>query len=152
MKSSFENSVNVLVRAYLNDTLEHCNCFACAVGNLVVAACGYNYDKEFIREQSSVGFKYPLVTKEHSSCKTMAGGSWYPLYDGNSNADSGMEIASTGYTVEQLRQIENAFEDHAYGPGDNNFSGLMAVVDVLADIHGVDLSTKESAKAMFVKA
>lgn len=27
----------------------------------------------------------------------------------------------------------------------------MAVVDVLADIHGIDLSQKEHAKALFVK-
>jgi hypothetical protein len=31
-------------------------------------------------------------------------------------------------------------------------NGLMKVVDVLADIHGVDLSVKESAKLQFVKA
>jgi hypothetical protein len=32
------------------------------------------------------------------------------------------------------------------------FNGLMAVVDVLADIHSVDLEKKEAAKALFVKA
>ena len=43
MKATFENSVSVLVRAYMNDTLIHGNCFACAVGNLIVDANKYTY-------------------------------------------------------------------------------------------------------------
>ncbi len=31
------------------------------------------------------------------------------------------------------------------------FNGLMAVVDVLADIHGINLEAKEEAKKLFIK-
>lgn len=34
---------------------------------------------------------------------------------------------------------------------EQQFAGLMAVVDVLADIHGIDLASAEVAKSLFVK-
>lgn len=36
----FNHSVNVLVKAYLNNTLAHSTCYACAVGNLVADGIG----------------------------------------------------------------------------------------------------------------
>jgi len=57
-----------------------------------------------------------------------------------------------------LAKIEFAFESapHTCDESDETnaewmFNGLMAVVDVLAEIHNVNLEVKESAKAMFVK-
>ena len=38
MKATFSNSVDILVKAYFNDTLRHGNCLACAVGNLMQAS------------------------------------------------------------------------------------------------------------------
>jgi hypothetical protein len=46
MKATFENSVDVLVKAYLNDTLEHGQCHACAVGNLICAETGNLLNRE----------------------------------------------------------------------------------------------------------
>jgi hypothetical protein len=39
----FNHTVNVLVKAYLNDTLRHNNCYACAVGNMIASANGFKY-------------------------------------------------------------------------------------------------------------
>lgn len=63
-------------------------------------------------------------------------------------------IDQTGYSEVELAKIEFAFEsaDEGSTEDENMFNGLMAVVDVLAEIHGVDLTSKEQAKKLFVKA
>jgi hypothetical protein len=37
----YNNTVDILVQAYFNDTLAHCDCSACAVGNMIAGNCGY---------------------------------------------------------------------------------------------------------------
>ncbi len=72
------------------------------------------------------------------------------------------EIDSTGYTFLELSRMEKAFESvYIDTVGYNNkkvteqqrmegeLAGLMAVVDILAYIHGVDLSTTNNAKDRF---
>ena len=138
MTPTFEKTVDILVKAYLNDTLEHMNCRRCAVGNLMAAA-GVDFD-------------------------VIGGGSHWLAYLGANFRDHPVDytgydlvlglrqIEATGYSPEEIDRIEQAFERYAWGEGDKMFNGLMALVDVLADIHGVDLQTKESAKALFVKS
>lgn len=63
------------------------------------------------------------------------------------------QIEATGYTAGQLADVELAFETAAEGfTEEAEFAGLMAVVDVLADIHGIDLATAEASKLLFIKA
>lgn len=144
MKASFENSVNVLVKAYLNDTLEHRNCHACAVGNLVAAACGYQYEIDpntFYMKTSWLGWD---PHEKH----------WYDVLFWNGKAPKGLaQIKAVGYTITQVQLIESAFEE-AYNQetqeGDD-YAGLMNVVAVLAHIHNIPLEQAQEAKAMFVK-
>lgn len=135
---TFEKTVDVLVKAYLNDTLEHGNCSACAVGNIVVSTLGYSYHR---RE----GVLFALEIKNYDN--------WYSylLYR---NSEYGLnQIKATGYTLEDIINIEMAFESAAGNSRDEMmFNGLIAVVDVLGDIHGIDLEKKEAAKLLFVKA
>lgn len=147
---NFEHSVNVLVKAYVNDTLQHGNCWACAVGNLICEAKGYHY------------LNNAWYSQEH---KTIIGTNWPAFFMTDAiskkqspsvchNAKIGLqEIESTGYSTEELARIEFAFETAPIGVtlDDYMFNGLMAVVDILADIHHVDLKQREGAKAMFVK-
>lgn len=108
----------------MNDTLDHCDCTACAVGNLIRASMG---------------------TRCISWFTTLS------LYRHEGIAEPGQgarQMASTGYSIEQLDGIERAFECSSQ-EGDWMFNGLMAVVDVLAEIHGIDLTTKESAIGQF---
>lgn len=149
MKASFENSVSVLVRAYMNGTLEHANCYACAVGNLVVAAKRLT----FIRDERD-----GLMTLESLNANNEAGANWFDValrdrkkkdWMNTLSSDCLSEIQSTGYTIPQILRIERAFESADFREGDWMFNGLMAVVDVLADIHGVDLSVKETAIGQF---
>lgn len=158
MKATFENSINVLVKAYLNDTLQHNNCYACAVGNLVAAANRFQYcqAKDMLNRLALV--QNQALYAFDSNDTTSVGGNWYDLLDraGSNplNNNKGLpEIESTGYTLDQIDKIEWAFERAARGNSSDEymFNGLMAVVDVLAEIHKVDLTTKEDAKKMFVK-
>lgn len=75
------------------------------------------------------------------------------------------QVAMTGYSIKNLKDIEYAFEN---APGDSAlngrmsadritdpewmFNGLMAVVDVLAEIHDIDLKVREDAKSLFVRS
>lgn len=143
MKPTFDNTVDILVKAYLNDTLEHGNCSACAVGNLITAS-GYVFDSA-------------SHTGPHGKFQWLAfiyaeqGKLYYTKYLNTRTAAE--QIDATGYTWQQLARIEYAFE--AVEPGhcedECMFRGLMAVVDVLAEIHNIDLEQKAQAKALFVK-
>jgi hypothetical protein len=151
----FHYTLNVLVKAYLNDTLEHANCSACAVGNIVADSLRTNdfhvmsptvYDWNNV----TAGFGWAAVFCTVAKDKQLV----FPIQYGN---DAKKQIDSTGYTWRELARIEKAFE--SCNPDYANikdvdaamFNGLCAVVDVLADIHQIDLSVREEAKKLFVK-
>ncbi len=162
MKATFEHSVDVLVKAYLNGTLKHGNCHACAVGNLVSEACGYTY-----KQNPMHGFgmeRYQDIIWSHKNRyyltdNTQEQKSWHSVVKDGSDIEHPLcdeaanQIEKTGYSVDQLYRIEIAFEtaNRIDGPDEWMFNGLMAVVDCLADIHGINLEAKEEAKKLFVK-
>lgn len=132
----FNHSVSILVKAYSNGTLNRMDCTACAVGNLIV---GNGIDLR--RTQSK----------------------WHNYIHMNFCLDSGdyftaiQQIEITGYTADQLGSIEKAFMngsevDFDMWSSERNFEGLMAVVDVLAEIHNIDLTVKDEAKVLFTLA
>lgn len=140
----FKETVGILVNAYLNDELRHGLCHACVVGNLVAHHKG--------------------VKPSFADCTTSFDDGSHPLWQSLFATMHGKqtikkecledkrimaEINSTGYNWHDLARIELAFET-APTSGDYMFNGLMAVVEVLAEIHNVDLSVKESAKLLFV--
>jgi len=146
----FHYTVNVLVKAYLNDTLKHDFCTACAVGNIIAEANNVKLTKNF------GGF----ITWDK------CGPHWGRLFLTDSHTGDQMinadrikypeiiePIKATGYKWRELARIEYAFETADKGNNEDEwmFNGLMAVVDVLAEIHGIDLKEKEEAKALFVK-
>lgn len=154
-KADFHKTVDILVKAYLNGTLEHDNCYACAIGNMVAANMGLRFigDKTIRRGIHWEGFpNYGSLGPDKmwtNVCYTNDEGEQFfrpHKYKGIPKK----QIDSTGYSIEEVAMIEHAFET-ATGK-DRMFAGLMAVVDVLAEIHGIDLTEKESAKALFVKA
>lgn len=168
MKPTFDHTVNVLVQAYLNDELEHGVCSACAVGNIIAASIGTKPGKA---EDS----KCMVHSNEHFENGTPV--LWNKLFTTGQCGDQRFELEFlsepdvigqleiTGYTAYELARIEQAFESapgrpkpevSAWFKGKSinpvwMFNGLMAVVDVLAEIHNVDLSVRESAKLQFVK-
>lgn len=155
----FNYTVNVLVQAFLNDELEHKRCTACAVGNIVADALKVKprrYENCLTTIESNLLFtdgSYAVWPKLFCTA-----GRQQRTYGGTelndfSNQDALDQIAKTGYSVDELAKIEFAFETAPTSPGKEvrMFEGLMAVVDVLAEIHEVDLTTKETAKSLFVK-
>jgi hypothetical protein len=152
-RPTFEQTVNVLVQAYLRNELEHRVCTACAVGNIVAHALGTKPKRCTDPDAKTIHENYLFENGNLMS--------WW-------NNDIGChrptaQSEATGYTIDELNRIELAFE-FAEGQPDSDgfnseltmneewmFNGLMAVVDVLAEIHNVDLSVKENAKALFVK-
>lgn len=160
MKATFENTVDILVKAYLNGTLEHSNCYACAVGNIVAYATGKKFIRSyaFMREWKWKDCDYPAAGNDT--------GGWGQVIttcclDGvpqvnlnNFYGEAKIQIESTGYSPTELSKIEFAFEraDEGYSEEEWMFNGLMAVVEVLAEIHQINIDQKESAKLLFVKA
>lgn len=157
MKAEFSKTVDILVKAYMNDELCHKSCSACAVGNLVAAALGTKPKRS--KETDHIEFENNIF--ENGTLAVL----WYDHLNGIRSFQSEEQIKITGYTVDELRSIEYAFERAPGDPGGPHdglyrgrctdpvwmFNGLMAVVDVLAEIHGINLEQKESAKLLFVK-
>lgn len=152
MTPSFDKTVDILVKAYLNDTLKHGDCYACAVGNLVAHSCGYRvtprlewFDQDGKSKFAEWKFVFMTVRRRDETTQS--------IYPEHYNGRSKEQIDSTGYTWQQLAKLEYAFETCEIGETRDEFifNGLMAVVDVLAEIHQVDLSTAQAAKELFVR-
>lgn len=144
----FNHTVNVLVQAYLNDTLVQGHPCGCAIGNLIAACNGHKVinNQPIMWQDSSVG----------------SGFDWYEvLFPGKIYRSPGditlgvLQIKSTGYSIPEIRLIEEAFESTREGcktsTNESIFAGLMATVNVLAAIHNIDLTVREEAKLLFAK-
>lgn len=144
-KKVYDNAVNVLLDAYNNGTLEHGNCWACAVGNLVASASGYTfkagdcglvwkegYGPDWSRSGMGMGFGLSLI----ESLKL------------KNTGETKRQIDSTGMSLEEIIIIEHAFEDslkrtekgywYYLDFPDNQkqgqYIGLCAVIDVMKDM------------------
>lgn len=151
MKTSerFDKAIKALVDAFFNETLAKGSCSACAVGNMVAAA----YGKEI------------TCFDEPESCNGILHNEWRFLFMTNTDTNvqykrwsgGSMDICRaekliipTNYLEDELATIEWAFETNtnikydvydAYSRQDimeDQFKGLMAVVDVLCEIEGYD--------------
>lgn len=132
--------MDVLVRAFFDGTLQPINPCACAVGNLICAANG-------------------LAMQARPSGRIVSPATgWMGLIRGvkpRPDDDKMLGwLANTGYALRELNRIERAFEGGAILAGDLDetvraHSGLMAVLDVLFDIHGVAADEKPAHIARF---
>lgn len=134
----FNRTVDILVKAYLNDTLQHDNPCGCAVGNMIMASCGIKF------KHGHDWFGDKRITWLDASP------AWYKFIDSPTGID---QVASTGYSIDEILAIEKAFESANTTPcsDQDGYRGLCAVVDVLIDIDGIDLSVAEESKKLFVK-
>lgn len=148
----YNKTVNILVDAYFNDTLVHCNCYGCAVGNLVAANMGLKYvgKGKKLRWRGVKSIYQGFPSKNWIDVLQM-GEVNIEEYDGVAK----MQIDATGYTPQELARIEHAFENEGiYQRNDQTmFNGLMAVIEVLDQIHeNTDQTVTQSSKQKFVKA
>jgi hypothetical protein len=149
-KELFTKTIGILVKAYFDKTLAHGDCACCAVGNLVCAGYGDVLPKNpYGKDELS---KY----RQWGSLLAMG----YSL--NMANAERNIEV--TGYTIDELTQIEGAFEDGynihwtQYGNKtdteieQSQYNGLMRVVDTLMLIHEANETEVKQAKELFVLA
>jgi hypothetical protein len=145
----YHKTVDILVKAYVNNTLRTQQCVACAVGNIIAGNCGYA-----IPEDTSVGIFEYWVSGDGKEI----GPAWQKVFCTNlgyqgKNPDkyekeAKEQIDSTGYSWEDLAKIEYAFECNHKGD-DPMYSSLMAVIDVLDKLHEVTEEASNSSKLKF---
>lgn len=138
----YHKTVDILYQAYFNDTLMHTNCCACAVGNIVSANCGYGIPVKSSEEQKAtwVGAPYPSNDGWARVFVTnVFGGAIQRALPAQYTGLAKFQIDATGYTWRQLAKIEYAFEMADQGSNDEDwmFNGLVAVLEVLKEIHQV---------------
>ncbi|HYG66281.1 MAG TPA: hypothetical protein VD838_01430 [Anaeromyxobacteraceae bacterium] len=149
----FNSSVDVLVRAFFDGTLAKGHCGACAVGNLTAAAHGTRPYAIDLPLGSAVHFAWAGSGLDVHS--------WYTALGDFRDGETDNAPTATGYSLSEVDRIERAFEDNTAiahteyrvrSQGDliaDQFAGLMAVVDVLQQIHGADDVAAEAARGRF---
>lgn len=154
----FHDTISILVKAYLNDTLVHKACTGCAVGNIIAAKM--DFKQVPMPSNDLLGIDCFMWDKEYASWWEVIQRENLRIHNDIQLPQGLVQIASTGYCIDEIMRIESAFENVSLPElqegvwcKDDGYMlrGLFAVVDVLAEIHGIDLQQKESAKLMFVK-
>lgn len=148
----YKRTVDILYDAYFNNTLEHGNCYACAIGNIIAA----NNDISFLQRNGSPvygvftgrGVKYwDKYNSFHiNPTKLICEHKKLPYI-------TQILVDKTGYSNDELCTIERVFE----GAGKNTvgffpskeeimYNGLVAVLEILKTIHKIDDTSKETEK------
>lgn len=154
----YQKTVDILVAAYFNDTLQHNNCYACAVGNIVAANSGMKFRADPSSDRPIYWDGYTPYSKRWRNdngvpiAKTPG---WFAVLHPDTTGDKKQgesEVAASGYDSKDLGLIEYAFEaaSRGYTPDEYMFNGLMAVIDVLDKIHGnTDAELTSQSKKRF---
>ena len=159
MTTRFKNAIDALVHAYFNDTLAKGNCHSCAIGSIVANSWGF--------KPKSLGEKIVKDGISNARWSDAFYTSNIGIQSCNENYFTSREVLAcvrpTGYSIEELMNIEHAFEKNAKIHHSNycdftkkeveedQYNGLMAVLDVLCDIEGVaDVSEYKELFSMSV--
>jgi len=151
-ENRFDEAIKALVKGYFEESLIRGSCAACAVGNIIANAM----NEDIIVTKGVTG-----SVKDYGTWK---GGfnileSWFTVFgsrgmfgeqyilESNYRGVPREQIDSTGYSYKELARVEKAFESK----GEDMFTGLMAVVDVLCEIEGKSQEEAKEYKEMFVK-
>lgn len=134
----YNKTVDILFNAYFNDTLHHGQCHACAVGNLINARMPFTKKQIEEMKTNKLGnpIYWPSVFCTYNAKHGRPDREFHPSrYTGVAKD----QIDSTGYSLEELSEIEYRFETAPgdYGSEDHMFNGLCAVLEVLKEIHGI---------------
>jgi hypothetical protein len=149
MTQRFEKAYNALYNAFMNDTLAKGTCTACAVGNIVADAMGAKVTSiiktewEFYCSKQNNWWQKMFVTGSDGQRITKIS------EDSNVKYLRKKILNLTGYTWRELARIEKAFEESTeiqysyywkYTPEqimEDQFNGLMAVMDILIELDEV---------------
>lgn len=145
----FNKTISILVNAYQKDVLDYYDCKACAVGNIVAANKGYGLKKV----NGSIRCDNEDYCGDWADAIELGCGRPENNLLGLSNVTF-EEIERTGYTIPELAKVEEAFAigcDLGDGRNQNQFQGLMKVVDYLMTIHEANEAEIKEAKELFVQ-
>jgi hypothetical protein len=165
MTKRFEKAYNALYNGFMNGTLGKGTCHACAIGNMVADAMGAKiyYDKENSKLDCNKDnafwgqlFATSVLGKQN---RYYVGLEFLPITQKNIRKVEKL----TGYSVDELCKIEYAFETNTQIHNlyyqfateqevmDDQFNGLMAVMDVLIELDDIKEGTKykETFKTKF---
>ena len=163
----FNDAITALVKGYLSDTLAKGQCCACAVGNIIA----YSMHYDIITRVNEYNYLSMDWTEDGISphwgevfCSTEPGKQEINAHRYESSIAKD-QIDSTGYTWQELANVEFAFEkatnisiaDYLNYSAElidkDQLRGLYAVVDVLCEIEGItDVKEVKEFKEMFVKS
>lgn len=134
MTSRISHAIDVFLKAIENGTLAKGRCKACAVGNLVANALGIEIKELNHNYLIEWGFWYPYLECAIPSKQDLLGKK---------------EIEATGFSVDEIRQIEAAFEENTrisyldyakYSKEQirqDQINGLEAVIEVMMEFDDV---------------
>jgi len=144
-KELFDKTVKILVNAYLDNSLVQGNCHACAVGNIIAASLNIKYDQNLKWIDRPVAWSRVFVTLSFQIAQVKRPWAY--------NGEAKEQINATGYAWPELARLEYAFERAPRGKSKEEcmFNGLMAVVDVLCQIHEMDEKATAATKELFFK-
>jgi len=162
MTERFKKAYDALVQAFFEGTLAKDNCNACAVGDIINTAQGGTISKniygKFTSEPCAHWWADLFVSNykfaPQSRYKT-ENGEWQESY----LADMMYEL--TGYTAEEMAQIERAFEHNTRIPEfryaefeeidilEDQYHGLCAVIDVMIRLDGKEPAAHPEYNAKF---
>lgn len=157
MSERFDRAIKALVNAFFNETLAPGSCACCAVGNIIAASIKCiphvnNGLSIWVNEQDRI-----VTPRWQEVFLTVY--NLQELCPENYKGVAQKQIESTGYSYVELAMVEKAFEYACsinYDDYDkfskeqvaeDQYNGLMAVVDVLCDIEGI--KEVESIKNLF---
>lgn len=161
MTARFEKAYNALLNAFMNDTLAKGTCTACAVGNIVADAINA---KVYIKDDGGFGCDDDNSWWSLLFCTSNDGQIINKISDDRNVRNYRKKILKlTGYRWDELAKVEKAFENNTCISFDayyrrtekeimeDQFSGLMAVMDVLIDLDEIKDGEKykESFKNKF---
>ncbi len=146
----FERAYQALITAFFDETLAKGVCTACAVGNIVAAGYG---EKVLSTTHHLVGKQFHCNARNSEWSDIFYTSDGLQKFDNFAiikNLEAAINIVVTGYSVEELAKIEFAFEINTKlnleiyqfkskkEIMEDQFTGLMAVVDVLCEIEGLN--------------
>lgn len=150
----FDKTVGILVKAFINGTLEAANCSACAVGNIVADSLDLQLVRNKYDRLQAKGYQNGNPERDT--------GFWYRfIWEGEvsdeHNSGFVFQCEKTGYTAKQLAKIEQSFMNGVQfcvdtKIEDENYTGLMRVIDALMLIHEATPEQATEAKKLFTLA
>ncbi len=153
----YEETVDVLAKAYINNTLVHGNCAACAIGNMIAARNGYSCEGIWKTQHGvivSISWSNVFMTISNRGYKldgVVRADEKFAQVLGKTDPEGIKELMSLDYSIRQSMDIEWAFEI-ASKEGDWELNGLLAIVDVLDIIHeNVDVAITAETKKKFTE-